>query len=80
MPRAGGDTDRLALELDRAAAERIDPEDGAGKLGAPGADQPGEAEDLAASDRQAHGAVRIGVGNGVDDVEHAVAGRSRGRQ
>src|SRR5437899_6929498 len=39
--------DRFAIELDRTAAERIDPEYGPGKLRAPGADEPRETEDLA---------------------------------
>ena len=43
-----GDGDRLAVEADRAAERRVDAEDGARELGAAGADEAGEAEDLAA--------------------------------
>ena len=61
-------------------SERIDAEDGAGELGAPGADQPGEAEDLAACGREGRrrGPDRCAV-RSLDDVEHAVARRRRRR-
>ena len=50
------DDDRLAIEADRAAEQAVDAEDGARELGAPGADQAGEAEDLAAADGEARSA------------------------
>ena len=43
---------------DRAAEQRVDAEDGAGELGAAGADQAGEAEDLAAAEREVDGCGR----------------------
>ena len=49
------DHDRLAVEAQRAAERRVDAEDRAGQLGPPGADQAGEAEDLAAPHVQADG-------------------------
>ena len=39
--------DRLAVERDRAGGDAVGAEDGAGKLGAAGADEAGDAEDLA---------------------------------
>ena len=43
---------RLAVEQDLAGGRRRDAEDGERQLGAPGADQPGDAEDLAGAQRQ----------------------------
>ena len=50
LDRVGGrrETDRLALEGDGAADRAVDAEEGAGKLGAAGADETGEPEDFAA--------------------------------
>ena len=42
----------VAVEPDRAADATVDAEDDAGQFGAPGADEAGEAEDLAAPHRQ----------------------------
>ncbi len=44
--------DRLAVDQDAAGIEGIGAEDGARHLGAAGADQPGDAENLAPPDRQ----------------------------
>ncbi len=55
--------DRLAVDDDAAGIERIGAEDRARHLGAAGADQSGNAEDLAVAHRQRdvveHGGVRI---------------------
>ena len=44
--------ERAAVEPHLAGLERVDAEDRPRQLGAPGADQPGEAEDLAAAERE----------------------------
>ena len=44
--------DLLAVDEDAAGIHRVGPEDGAHDLGAPGADQPGQAHDLAGARRK----------------------------
>ena len=55
-------TQRSAEQLDAAPVVAVDAEDGAGDLGAAGAHQPGEGDDLAGADLEA------------DVVEHARLG------
>ena len=57
------DADRLAADLDRARRRRRHAEDRLGDVAAPGADQPGDAEDLAGAHVEG------------DVVEHAVEAR-----
>src|SRR5690606_26872182 len=49
----GVDQDAFTVEEDFAGLAGFRPEDGAGKLAAPGADQPGKAEDFARVQRKA---------------------------
>ena len=78
--RGARDRDRLAVEPDLAAEPAVDAEDRARELAAAGADQPGQAQDLAAAQRQADRLVGIGGGAHAPQLEHGLAGRRRRRQ
>ena len=75
MASIGERIDHLpAVDQDPAALHRIGAEDGTGELGAPGADQAGQAQDLALADFQAdvveHDGVRVaGVAAAVDALD-----------
>ena len=59
-----GDGDRAAVELDRAGGRRGDAEDRQRELGAAGADEAGEAEDLAAAELEGDVAHPVAEGRG----------------
>ena len=78
--RGARDGDRPAVEAHLAAGRPVDAEDGAGELGAAGADQARHAEDLAAragTGRRAWSAWAVRPQAG--DLEHRAAGRALGR-
>ncbi len=84
MPRATASrgapiTTASPFEPDVAAEAAVDAEDHPGEFGPAGADQPGEAEDLA----PAHGEIDrvMGIGSGADtaDLQDRLAGRGGGR-
>ena len=64
------DADRVAVERDRTGTRRGDPEDRQRQLGATGADEAGEAEDLALSEVE----VDAGEGDGVGGLGVARGG------
>ena len=51
--RGDANDERPPVEKNGAGDGKVDPEDGAGELGAAGADEAGEAQDLAAPEREA---------------------------
>ncbi len=75
--RRAADGDRLAVDQDLARGRRRDAEDGEGKLGPSRADQPGDAENLARPQREAHVADRIAAGEAAQ-LEHGPARRGGG--
>src|SRR6185436_20256202 len=71
-----GDLDRVAEQDHFAADGPVDAEDGAGKLGAAGADQPGEAEDLAGAESEIDRLGRKGWGADILQVQRDLARRA----
>ena len=71
-----GEVDRLAVQRDRAGIAPVDPEQDPGDLGPAGADEPGEADDLARADREADVAEDPDPGQPVD-LEQDLADRRR---
>ena len=62
--RRAREVDRLPAEPDLAGVALVDPEQDPGDLGPAGADEPGEADDLAGPDREADVAERARPGSG----------------
>ena len=69
-------TDRLAVDNHPAGVEAVGPEDGARHLGAAGADQPGDAENLAAT----HGKRHVVENRSVRVLGVAAAGKAFDRE
>ena len=75
--RCGGAHPVKAPTRTRAAPDRVEAEERAQQLGAAGADQAGDAEHLAAAQRERRGRRLHGAANAVQ-FEHGLAGRVRG--